>query len=410
MSIQGETVNKGKITILAGLLLSNPVSAIDMELVELFGYGTLSYRNYDFLQNYQKPPENRSKIDFERFVISPRFLLTDTIKIVSEIEFEHGGTGVTVEYDTLDEFGEFETEIEQGGEVVVEEAYLDFNNDSGLKYRVGHMIIPVGLNTQRHLPTLQLATTRNVSETTILPDTWHETGVMIYGSFAEKYNYQAMVMTGLNSEFFDSSHWIQAGTQRRFEYANADNLAVAFRLDYGNVVGSHVGASIYLGNSNDNRNKEKLSSNGTVLITEIHGVYDTGNFRIRALALLGMLSDSEAITKANTGLPNALEAKRTPVASEALAWFIEAGYDIAPSLKHGKSVIPFVRYDFADSMFDTEGIVQDLDRFQRSTFTAGVNYFLSPTVVLKADYSQTSSGDNSIENMEDFAVAIGYQF
>lgn len=395
---------------LAGLILATPASAIDLEQMEIYGYGSFVYRNFDYLQNYQKDPDNRSQVDFERFVLSPRFLLTDTIKIVSEIEFEHGGTGSTMEYDTLDEFGEFEAEIEQGGEVAVEEAYLDIYSKPWLSYRIGHMIIPVGLNTQRHLPTLQLASTRNVSETTILPDTWHESGVMVYGRFAEKLNYQAMVMTGLNSEFFNSANWIQAGTQKQFETANADDLAVALRVDYGDIVGSHIGASFYVGDSNGNRNKEQLSSKGTVTIQEIHGVYDENNIRLRALFLLGRLSASEAITKANNGLPNALEAKRSPVASEALAWFIESGYNIAPMLSHDRAIIPFFRYDFVDSMHNTEGVVQDLARYERTTITAGINYYITPTVVLKADYATTSNGDSSIDDLSAFSLSAGFQF
>jgi len=403
-------IKKNISKVLAGLLLTSPAFAIDLEQMEIYGYGTAFYSNYDYLKNYQSPMENRSKVDFERFVLSPRFILTDNIKLISEIEFEHGGTGVTMEYDTLDEFGEFETEVEKGGEVIIEEAYLDIGYKDWLNFKVGHMIIPVGLNTQRHLPNLYLATTRNLSETTILPDTWHETGVMAYGKFAENFNYQAMIMTGLNSEFFNSSNWIKPSNQTRFEYANADDLAFALRVDYGNTVGSHIGASVYIGNTGQNRNKEQLDVDGTVTITEVHGVYDEGNIRLRALALLGQLSDSEAITTANLGLPNALEAKRTPVASEALAYFVEAGYDIAPMIQHENSIIPFVRYDFVDSMYKTEGVVQDLDKYERTTITVGIDYFLTPNIVFKADYTTTSLGDDSIEDMDAFTLAVGYQF
>lgn len=396
--------------IVAGVLLASPAFAIDLEQMQIYGYGTAFYSNYDYLQNYQSPKQNRSKVDFERFVLSPRFILTDNIKLVSEIEFEHGGTGATMEYDTLEEFGEFETEVEKGGEVNIEEGYLDIGYKPWLNYKVGHMIVPVGLNTQRHLPSLYLSTTRNISETTILPNAWNETGVMTYGKFAKKFNYQAMIMTGLNSEFFDSAHWIKGGSQHAFEFANADNLAFALRVDYGNPVGSLIGASVYIGNSGQNRNKGKIDADGTVTIAEIHGVYDEGNIRLRALALLGHLSDSEAITKANHNLPNALGAVRTPVASEAMAWFVEAGYDIAPMIGYDHAIIPFARYDFVDSMYKTEGFVQDLDRYEKTTITAGLDYFLTPDVVFKADYTKTSSGDDSIEDLDAFTLAMGYQF
>jgi hypothetical protein len=273
------------------------------------------------------------------------------------------------------------------------------------------MVIPVGLNSQRHLPTLYLSARRNISETTILPDTWHESGVMAYGKFAENWNYQAMLMTGLNSEYFDSTHWIQSGQQKQFEYANADDLAFALRVDYGDTTGSHIGASFYIGNTNQNRNKAQLDEDGTVTITELHGVYDEGNVRLRALLLWGQLSDSEEISYENRNLPNALEAKRSPVASEALAWFVEAGYNISPLFDYDKEIIPFVKYDFVDSMYATEGFVQDDDRYERSIVTAGIDYFFTPEIVFKADYSRTSFGSNSgIDDLDTFTVAVGYQF
>ena len=404
-------LKKGFNTAIAAALLSaSPAMAIDLEQMEIFGYGSMLYSNYDYLQNYQQDPKNRSKIDFERFVLSPRFLLNENLKLVSEIEFEHGGTGVTMEYDTLDEFGEFEAEIEKGGEVIIEEAYLDITHQPKLNFRVGHMVIPVGLNSQRHLPNLYLSTHRNLSETAILPNTWHETGVMAYGKMGAKLHYQAMVMSGLNSEFFNSANWIQAGHQKRFEHANADDLASAFRLDYGDLVGSHIGASLYVGNTSQNRNKSTLDEKGTVTLLDVHGVYDKDNIRLRSMVMLGKLSDSEAITLANKGLPSALEAKRSPIGSQVLAYFIEAGYDIAPKLGHGKSIIPFVKYDFVDSMHKTEGDVPELDRFERAAITAGVNYFYTPNVVFKADYSKVKNGDKHIKDMNAFTLAVGYQF
>ncbi len=396
--------------VLAGLIATVPLAAIDLEKMEIYGYGTLLYSQYDYLPNYQQSPKNRAKVDFERFIISPRFIISDNLKLVSEIEFEHGGVGATMEYDTLEEFGEFESEIESGGEVIVEEAYLDITYQSWLNFKIGHMVIPIGLNSQRHLPNLYLSTHRNISETTILPDTWHETGVMAYGTIAKNLNYQAMIMTGLNSEYFDSANWIKWGNQKSFEYVNADDLAFALRLDYGDTTRSHIGASIYFGNTGANRTKEQLDSDGSVTLMELHGVYDEDNIRLRGLFLWGELSDSPAITTANSGLPNALEAKRTPVASEALAWFVEAGYNIAPILGHQKAIIPFVKYDFVDSMYKTQDGVQDLARYENTIATVGVNYYFNENVAFKLDYSRNVNGDSSIEDMDSVTLSVGYQF
>jgi len=400
-----------KIGVATATLLSSSLFAIDMDQVQIFGYGNVYYQNYDYIPNYQSKPENRAKVDLERFVLAPQFIVDDNIKIVSEVEFEHGGTGVTTEYDTLDEFGEFESEIEKGGEVVVEEAYVDFSIAKEFNIRAGHSVVPVGLNSQRHLPSLYLSTMRNISETTILPNTWHESGVTAYGKIGEYINYQTMIMTGLNSEFFNSHHWIREGNQKRFESVNADNLAFALRVDIGDVVGSHIGFSYYVGNSNKNRNKSKLNSAGTVSIYDVHAVYDAHNVRLRALALLGTLSDSEAISQANHNLPNALEAKRTPVAKEAVAYFVEAGYNISSLFGYSKEITPFVKYDYVNSMYKTEGVVQVDDRYETTSVTAGIAYFVRPEIVLKADYTTTSYGPKSkIEDLHFATLAMGFQF
>lgn len=396
----------------AGACASTSLLAIDLDQIQIFGYGTLNYYpSYDYLQNYQSDPKSRSKIDFERFVLAPQFIIDENLRIVSEIEFERGGTGVTMEYDTLDEFGEFESEIEKGGEVLVEELYADFRYHPHLNFRVGHIIIPVGLNTQRHLPNLYFSAVRNRSETRILPDTWHENGILAYGTIAEKFNYQAMVMNGLNSEFFDSANWIKNGHQKRFEFVNSDDLAGALRVDYGSVTGNHIGFSAYYGQTGDNRNKSKLDVDAAVTIFDLHGVYEVSGLKLRALWLWGHIEDSEALSNANANLPNALEAKRTPVASDALAWFVEAGYNIAPFVKLEKELDAFIKYDFSDSMYETEGNIQDLDQYEQNTYTIGLNYFYNQNLVFKGEYATTSFGnDANLDDMDEIVLGMGYQF
>lgn len=396
--------------IVATTICSSSIYAIDLDQVEIFGYGNIYYQSYDYLRNYQSPPEHRAQVDLERFVLSPRFIINNNYKIVSEIEFEHGGTGATMEHDMLDEFGEYEQEIEKGGEITTEEVYLDISQRSWMNFKIGHMVVPVGLNSQRHLPSLYLSTSRNISETTIIPNTWNETGAMAYGKVGD-FHYQAMIMSGLNSEYFDSSHWIQTGSQKQFETVNADNLAFALRVDYGNVLKSHIGTSFYIGDSNQNRNNAKLASPGTVKIVDVHAIYDEGNIRFRSMALLGMLSNSEAITRANHNLSNLSQAVRTPVAREALAYFVELGYNIAPLFNYAKEITPFVKYDFVDSMHKTEGIVIKDDRYERTSYTAGIDYFLTPEIVFKGDFRRTSYGPKSkIDDLDAFTLALGFQF
>ena len=112
------------------------------------GYGVINYSHFD----WELDPDRRAAIDVERFVIAPKYRINDTIRLESELEFEHGGTGSTMEFDKFEEFGEFETEIEKGGEVIVEKLAAVFSFQPSFNLRVGHIIVPVGLVTKRHRP------------------------------------------------------------------------------------------------------------------------------------------------------------------------------------------------------------------------------------------------------------------
>ncbi|MDR3267988.1 MAG: hypothetical protein LBT83_02835, partial [Tannerella sp.] len=73
-------------------------------------------------------------------------------KISSEIEWEHGGSGSTYEIEYT-EAGEYETEIEKGGEVALEQFWIEKSWAKYANLRMGHIIVPVGLTNQYHMPT-----------------------------------------------------------------------------------------------------------------------------------------------------------------------------------------------------------------------------------------------------------------
>jgi hypothetical protein len=87
---------------------------------QLKGYGAVNYYAFD----WETLPDKRNIIDPERLNLYLYYKFTEKIQFKSEIEFEHGGTGTTMAFDPLEEFGEFEQEVEKGGEVVVEQINL----------------------------------------------------------------------------------------------------------------------------------------------------------------------------------------------------------------------------------------------------------------------------------------------
>lgn len=394
-----------------GLFLAGQLAAIDIDQIQMNGYGVMNYYNYDHLSDYQSAPEKRAKIDMERFVVASKYILDEKVSINVEIEYEKGGTGSTMEYDTLEEMGEFESEVEKGGEIVLEELNIVIDETPFMKYRIGHVLVPVGMISQRHLPNLYYSAVRNRSEARIIPNSWHETGVEVFGSLLDDtLHYQAQLINGLNSEYFDSAGWISGGLQKRYEYVNANNLAFAGRLDYGNLTGSSAGISFYQGGSGQNRHKRHLEKEAKVTIVDIHAALQLGDAKLRALYLLGNLADSEEVTQANMNLPNATEAKRTAVAKQAVAWFVEAGYNISPVLGWQKPFDIFAKYDYSDTMHETEGSIQDNPRYEQTTVSTGFNYSYSPNVLFKGEWARTSFGLESLEDMESVILGVGFQF
>jgi len=374
------------------------------------GYMTANYHNFD----WETDPDRRAKGDLERLVLEGRYQFNDQFAIQAEIEFEHGGTGSTMEYERLEEFGEFEFEVEKGGEIVLEELFLDYTISPNLGIKIGEIPVPIGLINKRHRPSHYYTVERSESESAIIPVAWHELGVELYGNTGP-WAYRAQVISGLDSTGFNSANWIKSGFQTRFEQKNVDNLALAARLDYQIKYGVQVGASAYFGNTTDNRPKVDLEEDAYVTIVGLDGIYEQAPWTIRGSLLWGHLSNSEAVSAANRRLPNALEVARTPVAERATAWNMEVGYDLY-HLFNKQSRLPgthldwFVRYDEYDSMSKVEGDIFKNPRYERTTWTTGFNYGLYKGVVLKGQYAQRRLGTDEQNKEDTLSLGLGVEF
>ena len=391
------------------LLLTAQAAPAESKRFSVSGYGVINYANFD----WQTDPERRAQIDVERLVIAPKFQMSEAIRLEAELEFEHGGTGITMEFDKFEEFGEFETEVEKGGEVIVEKLAAVFEIRPALNLRIGHIIVPVGLTAKRHRPQHYFTTTRPESESNLIPTIWHENGIELFGK-AGALSYQAQVVNGLDSTGFSSRRWIVGGHQLRFETANAEDLALVGRVDYTIVDGTVFGISGYYGDSADNRPKPDLQVDAHVSIVDLHGFYEVGALKVRGMFLYGTLENSDLISKTNRNLSNNLNVKRTPVGSRASGGYLEVGYNLLTLFKSSliaEAVLDlFVRYDNYDTMAEVEGDIFDNPRWERQTWTFGLNYHPHPQLVFKGHYSARRLG-TEVENEENtFALGFGFQY
>ncbi|SQH78242.1 conserved exported protein of unknown function [Shewanella benthica] len=372
-------------------------------------YGSMTYTSDEYYQNVQDTsPERRGRFDLERIVTEFGYQFNDEWDMEVEIEYEHGGTGIALEYDGFDEFGEFETEVEAGGEVMIEKAELRYRPSDEFGVKFGNIHLPIGLSSILHKPDQYLTVLRHRSEAAMLPAVWNEMGVGIFGEMAN-FHYQAQVVSGLNSEYFRTYDWIASGHQTRFEEINADNLAYALRLDYGNFKqGSAVGVAYYYGNTSGNRHKSnKVSGDGTVSILAISGAFVQGPWILRGQYLHGTLSDADAITQANKTTPGLKPGNFAQLGSESEAFFVEAGVDL--SYFTPLPITIFANIDYSNPLADVDTGTAS-KRYENTWTSIGINYFPIAEIVIKAEAGRQQVAASSIPDTNFFALGVGYQF
>lgn len=384
------------------------------------GYGEAVYSRYFYSDNYLRytQPENfknekHGRFDIPHVVIYLGYDFGKGWSMSSEIEFEHGGVESAVEIET-EEAGEYETEVERGGEVNLEQFYIQKEFFPQLKVRAGLQIIPVGGTNARHEPNQFFGVYRPEGENTIMPCTWREVSISVLGR-AGKWGYQLMFMPGLDSERFGNQSWIHDGSASPFEFKIANTFAACARIDNYSFPGLRLSLSGYVGNSFRNTLYPTSSSandgvHGTVSIGSFDFAYNAHNFIARGYFDYGHLSDAEHISSFNIRMPKNSTSKRQEVASDAMCAGIEAGYDffsLNPTLVNQKQKFyVFARYDYLNSMFKTHG-VSSLEWCRRNKISAGFNWYPIRQVIIKGEYTYGIL-DRKYNNEPSVSLGVAY--
>lgn len=404
-------------------------SAAEFDRYRIGGYGEvlanfMSYGPWRNTNSGGSSDKGRNQISLPRFVLAGDLHFDRKKKwtLGVEIEFEAGGTGTAREIEWDDENGEYETELEKGGEVALEQLHITREIFPELGVRVGHMVLPVGQINAHHEPTNYLGTSRPEAETIFIPSTWHETGIEIFGKALDGIlSYQAFVVTGLNADGFRRSDWIKKGKQGLFETDNFTSPAYVARIDVAPVRGLRFGGSVYYcNNAGANADKvQKYSGFKTpVVVASADAQYKGYGVVARANFLYGRIGNADRLIN---------EAHRTvakqsgyttdnfgkQVHSAAMSWGMEAGWDISYAARgmRGKALsalIPFVRYEWYDPCYEAAPGKAKFDQFEVSKWTAGINYYPLKELVIKADYTWRRVGQGKYNNENEFSLCVGY--
>ncbi|MFC4666388.1 autotransporter outer membrane beta-barrel domain-containing protein [Falsiporphyromonas endometrii] len=400
--VEKDSVKTGYVDAYSGATKQNVGGPSAPSRFEVSGYGTINYHNYT---RFDTDKYQTNKFDFERLSIYLNYLINDWMKLKAEFEFEHGGTGASMEFDSQEEAGEFEVEVEQGGEAKLERLYLEMLLHPMANLRVGRFKLHIGSAQTLDRPTQYFTVTRQEMENTLLPLGWYENGIQLFGSFLDRrFDYELSVSTGLDATGFSSRNWIKNGYQTRFEMPVAESMAYSGRLDYhySEYKDDFMGVSAYFNNTTKNRPKKDMENTpGNLFLCEGHFSLNRPNWRLNTVLLWGTLQNSNLISRKNASLSNRLQVKRTPVGHQALGFSLEVGYNVLNLFKLNtkQSLFAFGRYDFYDTMYKVEGLVAKRPRWKRNTYTFGLNWFLNKNVVFKAEYQDRVFGSRRIDRV-----------
>ncbi|MDE6399623.1 MAG: hypothetical protein K2M27_07180 [Muribaculaceae bacterium] len=367
--------------------------------------------------------EHRNTISVPRFTLGFDYKFTPKWILGAEIEFEAGGTGTAVELEG-NENGEYETEIEKGGEVALEQLHITRLVTPAFNVRAGHMVVPVGLTNAHHEPINFFGTTRPESQTIMMPSTWHETGLEVFGTFGRGYatfDYEAMVVTGLNANGFDRDTWVASGKQGFFEADNFTSPGYVARIDWRGVPGLRTGISFYYcRDAGANSDKSQTYAGYGRIPVEIFtwdAQYRNRYLTARADLTYGHLGNSSAVNSRNGRLPNASPYSRlTPVAKNSLSYGAELGFNFGNvfGIAGCPTLLPFARYEYLNPQKVVEKPYTADKRLEVSKWIVGLNWFALPNLVVKADYSMRQIGTSKVfgkgayNSENEFSIGVAY--
>ena len=366
------------------------------------GYGEVAMsRNFysDHVSRYSLADEHKNNPSHGRFDIPHAviYLGYDFGKgwtMGTEIEFEHGGVGMAYEKED-EEGGEWEQEVEKGGEVELEQFWIQKSFGRWANIKAGHIVVPVGLNNAYHEPLNFFTVYRPEGENTVLPSTWHQTGISFWGK-TKGWRYELQFLAGLNSDNFTNTGWINKGPGTPTEGEIATKYGTALRIDNYCIKGLRIGLSGYYGHAIGNsypNNKDGAESKykGVVAIGAIDFTYNNYNWIVRGQADYGYLSDAKQL-KYFTNRLNGLSPFHHSafVSKNAFAYGIEAGYNVFSQIEKlrqdNQKLYLFGRYEHYNPYASkTKNTSYDYTNVQR--MAVGINYYPVKQIVVKAEYS-----------------------
>ena len=323
-------------------------------------------------------------LDFHRFVLLFTHSFSDRLRFVSELELEHA----------------FVEGLEEAGELELEQAYLDFLVTRELNFRVGMVLVPVGIINERHEPPVYHGVERPFVDSIIVPSTWFEGGAGIHGELGQGLRYRVYAMAPLDASGFSADEGVRGGRQKGAE-ANLRNVATTGRVEFVGMPGLWVGASFWRGKTGFSFPRVESQ----VTLGEFDARYRVGELETRAQYAHAWL---DGMGELNRTLQRTIGVSPN-VARQIRGFYLEASYFVLPNPAPLEAAV-FVRYENFDTQHRMPDGFQPIPQFDRDAWVVGVSYYPDPDVVLKLDYSVVRNQSEVVEEPNSLNIGLGWWF
>lgn len=334
------------------------------------------------------PAGGESIVDFRRFVLFFGHDFNEHLRFYSELEIEHA----------ISSAGD-------RGEAEVEQGYLDGLFGKRFNLRGGLILMPMGIVNVYHEPPSFNGVDRPDVDQVVIPSTWREPGVGVFGELAEGLRYQLYVVNGFNANGFSAEVALKDGHQEA-QLAHAADVGAILRVDYEPALGAVFGASAYGATSGNSLTA--AVGHVPVGMFDLDARYQHRGFSARAELAVLLIGDTEALNTALASDPMVVSAG--PVAQRSQGGYAELGYDVLrfANLTTEQTLTAFARFDYADTQANVLGGRAPLEQFRRISQMVGLVFRPIAQVGLKLDVRRHWDGDR--HSFNELATAITWLF
>lgn len=325
-----------------------------------------------------------SELDLHRLVLFFAHNFDERFRFYGEVEVEHAlvaGGGAP-------------------GEVGVEQAFVDWRVlDDTLGLRAGIVLVPMGIVNQWHEPPIFNGVERPNVDRNVIPSTWREGGIGIFGQPAEGLRYELYLTGGLDPRGFSAGSGIRGGRQKVAE-ALASSPAVSGRVEYEPILGTVAGISGFFNMAGKNAD---IGLDVPVLGLSADARLRHSGFETRAQVAFFHIGDAEALRALTDGDGEPLGIS---VGSDILGVYGELGYDVLHPAGSTHSLVPFARVEYWDTTLAESDDAVDRPSVLELVF--GLTYRPIPQVSLKSDVilRRPSEGDDETR----WNLGVGWMF